>query len=350
MVGTELANRGHDVSGLQYESGEVVDSFPIRRTSASEVYTPYWFGQWLFYRDWKPTIRSYLSKNAPDVVVTDRRCMVPTIAVAESLDIPAVGVVPGLGFTRFDPYDLGPDKRPSFIGAPKSVKLQYPFVKALFREHRTVLQEASRVVTISEFLRETLTKTFHCESELVRTPVRLDEVRANSVDPEYLTFVNPRSELKGADIVLALAAELPDEEFLIAGNFPGETYERRAQSMDNVTHLGWVDDMRDVYRRTKLILVPSLVEEGGGPRVVLEGFANGIPSVGTNRGAIPEHIGEAGATVSTPHDIGEWKGRISTVLQEYDEYADRASQSAGAYAVEGRITEFEQVLAEAVEG
>lgn len=344
LVGAALARRDHDVRGYQYEGGEVLNAFPIDRTTTREIYTPYWFGQWMFYRDWFPTVRSHLSDLDPDVVVTDRRCMAPTLLAANDLGIPSIGVVPGLGFTRFNPYDLGEEKTPSFLGAPLSLKVQYPFVEHLFRLHHRALASATEIVVISEFLQNVLQSTFDRNSTIIRTPVPLNEVRATSHQPQYLTVVNPRTTLKGSRLTARIAEHAPDYEFQVAGEFASEKDRQRVASLNNVNHLGWVDKMDEVYERAKLVLVPSLVEEGGGPRVVIEGFANGIPAVGTNRGAIPEHIGDAGHVVSNPQDVDEWKLRIEQALDHRDKMSERALRVAEQYEATGRVDEFERVL------
>lgn len=348
LVGAELSRRGHDVRGLQYNEADTLDVFPVDQIETRALRTPHWISQWLLYRDWKPKVRSYLSCHRPDVVVTDRQCMVPTIDAADELDIPTVGVVPGLGFSRFDPYDLRESKTPRFRYTPLSVKLQYPFVRSLFRQHKRVLADATRVVVISEFLRTVVRETFERETELVYTPVHLDNIRVDSHSREYLTIINPRTVLKGSELTIKLAEGMPEHDFLIGGTFAEESHAQRARNLENVRHLGWVDDMRSVYAKSSVVLVPSLVEEGGGPRVVIEGFANGIPAVGTNRGAVPEHIQDAGAIVTDPHDISEWSSCIEEVLSNRAELAEKALQYVERYEARRQIDSFEQILHQTV--
>lgn len=349
LVGAELTRRGHNVQGVQYEEAETLNTFPIDQIGTRNLGTPHWINQWLLYRDWESQIKSYLSCESPDIVVTDRQCMIPTIDAANELDIPTVGFIPGLGFSRFDPYDLRECKTPRFLSAPLSVKLQYPFVRLLFRRHKQVLADATSVVVISKFLRTVMRETFGRESELVYTPVNLDEVRVDSHSPEYLTIINPRTILKGSELAIKLAKGMPDHEFLIAGTFAAESHTKRASELENVRHLGWVDDMRTVYEKSSVVLVPSLVEEGGGPRVVIEGFANGIPAVGTNRGAVPEHIQDAGAIVTNPYDIDEWRSCIEEVLSSRATLAQNTKKYVERYDAERRIDDFEQILYQHVE-
>jgi glycosyltransferase involved in cell wall biosynthesis len=50
---------------------------------------------------------------------------------------------------------------------------------------------------------------------------------------------------------------------------------------------------RDIYAQTRVILVPSVIEEASG-RVVAEAQLNGIPCLVSDRGGLPENCGEGG--------------------------------------------------------
>jgi glycosyltransferase involved in cell wall biosynthesis len=343
LMATELHDRNHKIAGVQYRDESALDDFPVDTRPVNTIDTPHWAGQWLLYRRLREPIHQWITEYDPDVVVADRMALTTTVSVAERRGVPAVGVVPGLGFTRFNPWDRSRDKNPSIRRLPWSSRFQYPFIRSLFAQQRQALQKASRVVVISDFLRDVLKTTFDVKTNIVRTPVRLKNVRASEHNPRYLTMVNPRTELKGVEILFDLVDNL-DEEFLIAGEFADDKYAERAKRAENVTYLGWVSDMREVYRQTRLVIVPSLVEEGGGPRVVLEGFANSIPAVGTNRGAIPEHVANAGAVVDNPYDIEQWKECIKRVLSDYNIYARRATERAEQFDADPLIRCFEQIL------
>ena len=65
----------------------------------------------------------------------------------------------------------------------------------------------------------------------------------------------------------------------------------------HVRHLGYVDDTerRQLYQRARLLVLPSFNEGFGLP--VLEAMTIGVPVVASNRGAIPEVLGDAGPMV-----------------------------------------------------
>ena len=80
----------------------------------------------------------------------------------------------------------------------------------------------------------------------------------------------------------------------------------RAAGLDNVSFLRQVADAREISRQTRLLLVPSVVEEGG-PRVVREAQLSGIPVLGSPRGNVPDMLGEGGDVIEdykNPRGVG----------------------------------------------
>ncbi|MEJ7638556.1 MAG: glycosyltransferase family 4 protein [Singulisphaera sp.] len=61
-------------------------------------------------------------------------------------------------------------------------------------------------------------------------------------------------------------------------------------------------DPRRFWRVTRICLVPSLFWESQG-LVAVEAMANGIPVVGSDRGALPETLGQAGLVLPLPERL-----------------------------------------------
>jgi glycosyltransferase involved in cell wall biosynthesis len=74
--------------------------------------------------------------------------------------------------------------------------------------------------------------------------------------------------------------------------------------------------MRSVLGRTKILIVPSQVEEGG-PRVITEAQLNGLPVVASNIGGIPEVLGNGGVLLD-PSDTVAWVTAIKEVWANPD--------------------------------
>ena len=100
--------------------------------------------------------------------------------------------------------------------------------------------------------------------------------------------------------------------------------------LSNVTLLAPQKDMRKVYGRCKILLVPSLWEEAYG-RVVTEAQFSGIPVVASNRGGLPEAVGPGGILIEPDGPIEEWVSVIRELWQN-DEFYKERSAAATAYA------------------
>lgn len=146
------------------------------------------------------------------------------------------------------------------------------------------------------------------------------------VSPEdrFVTFINPRP-VKGYEIFLELASHLPSVRFLVVEAWPlGANLaevERQLGALPNVTFWRQQADAREIYRRTSVLLVPSVVEEGG-PRVIREAQLCGIPVLGSTRGGVPEMVGEGGLIVTDDANPQAWADVLTALL------ADPARQAA----------------------
>ena len=69
--------------------------------------------------------------------------------------------------------------------------------------------------------------------------------------------------------------------------------------LTNLHRMANTPDPRDFYRVSRVVLVPSLWRESLG-RVAVEAMANGIPVLASDRGALPETLGDAGFVLTIP--------------------------------------------------
>ncbi len=125
-----------------------------------------------------------------------------------------------------------------------------------------------------------------------------------------ITFVNPVGA-KGVTIFYRIAEMM--SELVVSARFLvvesrstlEEAEERHGlpfSRLPNLRRLGLQDDMSDVYRRTRVMLVPSVWHESGG-RVSLEAMARGIPVVCSAHGGLAENVGEGGHLVAVPERL-----------------------------------------------
>lgn len=148
---------------------------------------------------------------------------------------------------------------------------------------------------------------------VVHPPVLLAEYLTTPGDAITLvTYSDP----KGARVFTELARRLPERRFLtIAGGT------EQPPSAPNVTTLDPVADMRAVYARTRILLMPSVYESYG--RVGLEAAASGIPTIAHPAAGILEAIGDAAVFVERD-DVDAWVDAIRR-LDAPAEYARRSA-------------------------
>lgn len=158
---------------------------------------------------------------------------------------------------------------------------------------------------------------------IVRPPVFADQFRGDRrrfADPGgYVTLVNC-NQAKGGIIFAQLAAMMPDVEFLAVDGAYGEQLH---PSMPNFLHLphGRVD-MRDVYRATSVLVMPSEYESWG--RTAIEACAAGIPVIASPTPGLRESLDYAGTFV--PRDsLPLWEHHIRRFLTDPDAYAAASS-------------------------
>jgi glycosyltransferase involved in cell wall biosynthesis len=140
-------------------------------------------------------------------------------------------------------------------------------------------------------------------------------------EPRYVTFVNPQPA-KGVTVFARIAAELdrrrPEIPLLVVegrGTADGLTHAGLDLSgLQNLSRMANTPDPRDFYRVSRALLVPSLWRESFG-RVAAEALANGIPVLASDRGALPETLGDAGFLFTLPARCTPASGEVPTARE-----------------------------------
>ena len=190
-----------------------------------------------------------------------------------------------------------------------------------------------------------------------------------SFENPYVTMVNPCA-VKGIDIFLDLADRLPNVPFAAVPTW-GATAEDMANLKRrlNITLMRPFDDVDDLLRVTKVMLVPSVWAEARS-RVVLESMSRGVPVVASDIGGIPEaHLGVpylipvnpirryksevdrnmVPVAEVPPQDAGPWVSAVQRLVSDRDHWQDIAQRSRAAaleYAANLNVLPFESFLRE----
>ena len=181
----------------------------------------------------------------------------------------------------------------------------------------------------SRFTAEAVLNTFGILCEVIPPMVVPSRYTCNPVG-EYLTFINP-IPLKGYDTALAIARSRCDIPMLMVESWP-LTDEYRAsivastEKLPNVTlHRGTMD-MREIYSRTKVLLVPSVWAEAWG-RVVSESQLSGIPSLASDIGGLPESVGPGGILVNPDQPLTTWLTALDRIWNFPDTYRELSQRA-----------------------
>lgn len=144
---------------------------------------------------------------------------------------------------------------------------------------------------------------------------------------DELLMINPVPD-KGGQLVFQLAAATPERPFtVVEGWWPIKERPSRA----NLTYLPPQWSTEHLYQRARLLLMPSTVEEAFA-RVVIEAGLHGVPTIGSNRGALPETIADGGITLD-PTDWHAWRDTIRDLDEPdtYERYSRAARENAQKY-------------------
>ena len=139
----------------------------------------------------------------------------------------------------------------------------------------------------------------------------------------YVLLTNANAE-KGYDLILKVAALLPDVPFLVlASQSPLEEAVRAYENagLKNVTALGRVADMDPIYRGAAIVAVPSYRFKESFSRVCIEAQRYGKPVIGSDRGNVPYLLEHSGIVL--PEDARQWAAEIKKLLGDAAYYKER---------------------------
>lgn len=148
---------------------------------------------------------------------------------------------------------------------------------------------------------------------------------SETAKPEYITLIN-LNENKGGEQFYEIASRMPDKKFLgVTGSYDHQII----KELPNVTILEKMVDIRPVYERTRILLMPSEYESWG--RTATEAMCSGIPVLATPTFGLKENIGEGGIFIDDRDNIDEWVKQIESLDDEIEykaasEYAKNRSR------------------------
>ena len=243
------------------------------------------------WRTWDPAkaLVDLSKKVSPDVIVVMGGAVVPVVQAAKVTGVPTVVQV----------HDI-----------------EYYWHKGDFSEVGDL-----PVVANSEFTAKSYETDFGVKAEVVYPFMPFDGYRVES-SRKYVTFINPIFR-KGLILASQIASLCPELEFEFVGNLPPEQEISESgwngELPKNVKLTGFTNDMREIYGRSKVLLVPSQWNETYG-RVINEAQVSGIPALVSNRGGIPEAVADGGIILEADAPPEDWATALKNMCSDSELY------------------------------
>jgi glycosyltransferase involved in cell wall biosynthesis len=238
------------------------------------------------FRDFHDSLRKTIARFRPDIVWTQLEGANSIVAIAKECEVQALFYL-----------------RDAEIASD---------------ELKSISRAGARIVCNSRFLAGHVRKMTGARTSFIY-PSLNGALNAVGDKNGYLTMINAHP-VKGLDTFLEIAKCLPEEKFLLVESWPLggpglQALESRLTATPNVRFLRRVSDMRQVYGKTKLLLVPSIWEEAFG-RVVIEAQSCSIPVVASARGGLQEAVGDGGICIRDFRNPKSWVDTIASVLTD----------------------------------
>jgi len=126
-----------------------------------------------------------------------------------------------------------------------------------------------------------------------------------------VAYVARLTKIKRPDRMIAVAREIPEATFVVAGDGPLQS-ELRAISPPNVRFLGWRGDVENVYSAADVILLTS--DNEGMPVSLIEAALYGVPAVATDAGSTAEVVQDGRTGLIVVPEVGSLVGALRRLL------------------------------------
>jgi glycosyltransferase involved in cell wall biosynthesis len=271
-----------------------------------------------------PTYRRWsVMESLPDLVAEIR----PDVAIAQVLN----------------PVPLA--NRLASLSVPAIVYLHDVAWPLLGGDPRTLYK--AKFVANSHFTATSFRESFGLDASVVRPFFRPDQYRGTGPINDNVTFINPHP-LKGVEIALQLVARCPEIPFRFITSWWLSEEQKASLASDvkrypNLTVEPQTRNMKQVYRRAKIVIMPSKCDEAWG-RVVTEAQFSGTPVIASNRGGLPESVGPGGMLLDPDGDIENWVRAIRSLWFDNACYSE-FSAAALAHSTRDEIDQDKQIEA-----
>ena len=151
-------------------------------------------------------------------------------------------------------------------------------------------------------------------SIIVYPPVSYEDYQILDRERKYVTLIN-LNENKGGNVLIQIAKMMPDIKFMgVGGDYDTQI---KDTNLENITYVNNTPEIKEIYKQTDILLVPSRQESWG--RVAVEAISSGIPVIANPTPGLREALDYCGIFVPRS-DINEWVNMINKLKTDTTYY------------------------------
>ncbi len=331
-VAEGLVQQGHVVRVLEPGTDEPVEQQGVQLTS-QDVPQRFLFrdGDWVTLRlniHWHDAVVNAIKGWEPDLVLTQNRLAPSSVAAAAVCGVRSAILFHGyrcLSPNFYEGQDALTAPDPSFSNMPWLVRLKWPIVKLALDLYHAAYKRADVLVANSMYIKRVLELKFRREAKVFYPIMDLptaETIPVRDEPPKKVLFVKPQ-RIKGLDVLIKVAPLCPDLEFTVVGHASNRVKKRLQAS--GIQHAGWIDNMDAFYAGCGALFAPAQIPEPFG-RVFVEAGLQGVVSVASRSGGIPEAVGDGGLLLPMDASPIQWADALHAVLQK-DQFSSRSQQA-----------------------
>lgn len=187
------------------------------------------------------------------------------------------------------------------------------FTKPIMRK---ILLSADKIIAVSGAILNEAKKIADIEGEVIYNSVDLNKF-SNKGDKKYILAVGRLAKMKGFDILVKTAKELPQYNFVIVGEGPERKILEEIilkEKIKNVKLVGQKtsEEVKKYMSECSIFVMPSLFGEGL-PFALVEAISSGKAVIGTKVRGIPEVIKKNGLLID-PDNIKQLRDAINDLM------------------------------------
>ena len=230
----------------------------------------------------------------------------------------------------------------SMVGVPIAKFLTDSAVPTVFYFHNAEHQDLGgnleklpcSFLANSEFTKKDVWVRFGVDSQVMAPFTHSDVAGHIEGRGDSVLFINP-CERKGLGVALNLVKSCTDIPFIFVKAWGVDEDEARrleeaAAQFKNLTILDPVIDVGVIYRRARVVLVPSQWVEAWG-RVASEAHERGIPVLASDSGGLPESVGPGGILLPPNAPSAAWEAALRSLWNDASVY-EKLSIAAKSYS------------------